>query len=72
MVVTLLVPIQAYMFPLYDELRAMGLLNTTLGFIFAKVGAQVGSVSYTHLCKRHDRRTGENGQSSGKGSKGSF
>lgn len=42
MVVTLLVPIQAYMFPLYDELRAMGLLNTTLGFIFAKVGAQVG------------------------------
>lgn len=42
MVVTLLVPIQAYMFPLYDELRGMGLLNTTLGFIFAKVGAQVG------------------------------
>ena len=42
MVVTLLVPIQAYMFPLYDELRGMGLLNTNLGFILAKVGAQVG------------------------------
>lgn len=42
MVVTLLVPIQAYMFPLYDELRGMGLLNTNLGFILAKIGAQVG------------------------------
>lgn len=42
MVITLLVPIQSYMFPLYDELRAMGLLNTNLGFILAKVGGQVG------------------------------
>lgn len=42
MVITLLVPIQAYMFPLYDELRAMGLLNTIIGFILAKIGGQVG------------------------------
>lgn len=42
MVITLLVPIQAYMFPLYDELRGMGLLNTNLGFILAKIGTQVG------------------------------
>ena len=42
MVFTLLIPIQAYMFPLYEMLRAFKLLDTQNGFVLAKVGAQLG------------------------------
>jgi len=42
MVLTLLMPIQAYMFPLYDMIRSMKLINTLTGFTLAKIGAQIG------------------------------
>lgn len=42
MVLSLLIPIQAYMFPLYTQLRQMGLLNTLTGFVLTKMAAQLG------------------------------
>jgi len=42
MVFSLLIPIQAYMFPLYNMLRDMSLLNTLTGFILTKVASQLG------------------------------
>jgi raffinose/stachyose/melibiose transport system permease protein len=42
MVFTLLVPLQAYMFPLYVSLKKLHLLNTLLGFVFVKTGALLG------------------------------
>jgi len=42
MVLSLLIPIQAYMFPLYTQLREMRLLNTLTGFTLTKVAAQLG------------------------------
>ena len=42
MVFTLLIPLQAYMFPLYLSFKRWHLLDTLLGFVLAKVGAQLG------------------------------
>lgn len=42
MVLTLLIPIQAYMFPLSTMLRTMQLNNTLTGFLLAKIGSQIG------------------------------
>ncbi|MEG1516313.1 MAG: carbohydrate ABC transporter permease [Clostridia bacterium] len=42
MVLTLLIPIQSYMFPLYSLLRSWKLLGTLEGFAVAKIGAQIG------------------------------
>jgi len=42
LVLTLLIPIQAYMFPLYSMLRGVKLADTLTGFILAKIGSQIG------------------------------
>ena len=42
MILSLLIPIQAYMFPLYTLLRDISLLNTQTGFVLTKVAAQLG------------------------------
>jgi raffinose/stachyose/melibiose transport system permease protein len=42
LVVTLLIPFQTYMLPLYVMLKYMSLTNTLAGFLLAKIGAQVG------------------------------
>lgn len=42
MILSLLIPIQAYMFPLYTLLRDLSLLNTQTGFVLTKVAAQLG------------------------------
>lgn len=40
--ITILIPFQAIMFPLYLELKQMGIINTLTGFILAKVSMQMG------------------------------
>jgi raffinose/stachyose/melibiose transport system permease protein len=42
LVATLLLPFQAYMFPLYVILQKFSLVNTLTGFILVKIGTQVG------------------------------
>ena len=39
---TILVPFHSYMFPLYLNIRAIGLNNSRAGYLLAKMGAQVG------------------------------
>lgn len=39
---TILIPFHAYMFPLYLNIRSMGMNNSQAGYLLAKMGAQVG------------------------------